>query len=135
VRALPASLAGIGGAVLLTATLLVAPASAQPTTVAGLLAYYYDLSAEAELVNEELLTVQEKLTTQQEASAAATKTANDAKAKADTLRNKADTAQDLDRVADVLSTRGDLDGLSALANSTSPDDLLGKLEPRRAPDQ
>jgi hypothetical protein len=68
VRALPASLAGIGGAVLLTATLLVAPASAQPTTVAGLLAYYYDLSAEAELVNEELLTVQEKLTTQQEAS-------------------------------------------------------------------
>lgn len=127
-RALPASLAGIGGAVLLTATLLVAPASAQPTTVAGLLAHYYDLSAEAELVNEELLTVQEQLATQQQAAAAATQTANDAKANADKLRDKADTAQDVDRVADVLSSRSDLDGLSALATSTSPDDLVGKLE-------
>jgi cell wall-associated NlpC family hydrolase len=121
-------LAGIGGAVLLTATLLVAPASAQPTTVAGLLAYYYDLSAEAELVNEELLTVQEQLATQQQASATATKAADDAKANADTLREKASAAQDLDRVADVLSTQGDLDGLSAIVNSTSPDDLVGKLE-------
>jgi cell wall-associated NlpC family hydrolase len=128
VRALPASLAGIGGAVLLTATLLVAPASAQPTTVAGLLAYYYDLSAQAELVNEELLTVQEQLTAQQQAAAAATKAANDAKASADKLRDKADTAQDVDRVADVLSSRSDLDALSALATSTSPDDLVGKLE-------
>lgn len=127
-RALPASLAGIGGAILLTATLLVAPASAQPTTVAGLLAYYYDLSAEAELVNEELLTVQEQLATQQQASAAATKAADDAKANADALRQKADNAQDLDRVADVLSSQGDLDGLSAIVNSTSPDDLVGKLE-------
>ena len=127
-RALPASLAGIGGAVLLTATLLVAPASAQPTTVAGLLAYYYDLSAEAELVNEELLTVQEQLATQQQASAAATKTADEAKADADALRTKATTAQDVDRVADVLSSRNDLDALSAFATSTSPDDLIGKLE-------
>lgn len=127
-RALPASLAGIGGAVLLTATLLVAPASAQPTTVAGLLAYYYDLSAEAELVNEELLVVQEQLTQQQAASAAATKTADEAKATADTLRDKATVAQDDDRVADALSTRSNLDTLSALASSTSPDDLVGKLE-------
>lgn len=127
-RALPASLAGFGGAVLLTATLLVVPASAQPTTVAGLLAYYYDLSAEAELVNEELLTVQEQLATQQEASAAAKKTADEAKANADALRDKANTAQDLDRVADVLSSRRDLDTLSAIATSKSPDDLVGKLE-------
>jgi peptidoglycan DL-endopeptidase CwlO len=127
VRALPASLAGIGGAVLLTATLLVAPASAQPTTVAGLLAYYYDLSAEAELVNEELLIVQEQLATQQQASAAATKEAEEAKAKADVLRGTVGDAQDLDRVADVLSSRSDLDALSALATSTSPDDLVGKL--------
>lgn len=127
-RALPASLAGIGGAVLLTATLLVAPASAQPTTVAGLLAHYYDLSAEAELVNEELLIVQEKLTTQQQASAAATKAADEAKATADKLRGVAGDAQELDRVADVLSSSGDLDALSAFATSTSPDDLLGKLE-------
>jgi peptidoglycan DL-endopeptidase CwlO len=128
VRALPASLAGLGGAVLLTATLLVAPASAQPTTVAGLLAHYYDLSAEAELVNEELLVVQEQLTTQQEASASATKAADEAKANADKLRGRASAAQDLDKVADALSSRSDLDALSALANSTSPEDLVGKLE-------
>lgn len=127
-RALPASLAGIGGAVLLTATLLVAPASAQPTTVAGLLAHYYDLSAQAELVNEELLVVQEQLATQQQASAAATKAADEAKADADTLRDKANTAQDMDQMANVLASRRDLDGLSALATSTSPDDLVGKLE-------
>lgn len=128
VRALPASLAGIGGAILLSATLLVAPASAQPTTVAGLLAYYYDLSAEAELVNEELLIVQEQLVTQQQASAAASKAADDAKATADQLRGAVPGAQELDKVADVLSSSGDLGGLSALATSTSPDDLLGKLE-------
>jgi cell wall-associated NlpC family hydrolase len=121
-------MAGIGGAVLLTATLLVAPASAQPTTVAGLLAHYYDLSAQAELVNEELLVVQEQLATHQQASAAAAKAADEAKANADTLRGRAHTAQDLDQVADALSTRGDLDALSALAASNSPDDLLGKLE-------
>jgi len=128
VRALPASLAGIGGAVLLTATLLVAPASAQPTTVAGLLAHYYDLSQEAELVNEELLVVQEELATQQQAAAAATRTANEAKAAADDLRDKAHAAQDLDKVADALSSRRDLDALSAFATSKSPDDLIGKLE-------
>ena len=127
-RALPASLAGIGAAVLLTTTLLVAPASAQPTTVAGLLAHYYDLSAEAELVNEELLVVQEELAAHKKASAAAVKAADNAKAAADALRDKATAAQDLDRVADALSARRDLDGLTALATSTSPDDLVGKLE-------
>jgi cell wall-associated NlpC family hydrolase len=128
VRALPASLAGMGAAVLLTATLLVAPASAQPTTVAGLLAHYYDLSAEAELVNEELLVVQEEVAAHQQASAAAKKAADEAKATADALRDTATAAQDLDRVADALSSRRDLDGLTALATSTSPDDLVGKLE-------
>ncbi len=128
VRALPASLAGIGGAVLLTATLLVAPASAQPTTVAGLLAHYYDLSQEAELVNEELLVVQEELAAQQQAAEEATKSANEAKEAADALRDKANAAQDLDKVADALSSRRDLDALSAFATSTSPDDLIGKLE-------
>lgn len=126
-RALPASLAGIGGAVLLTATLVVSPAAAQPTTVAGLLAHYYDLSQEAELVNEELLAVQEELTAQQQSAAAATKSANEAKAAADALRDQANAAQDLDKVADALSSRRDLDALSAFATSTSPDDLMGKL--------
>ncbi|MFC4857624.1 C40 family peptidase [Actinophytocola glycyrrhizae] len=127
-RALPPSLAGIGAAVLLTATLLTAPASAQPTTVAGLLAHYYDLSAEAELVNEELLVVQEELAAHRQASATAVEAADEAKAAADALRDKVTVAQDLDRVADVLSSRRDLDGLTALATSTSPDDLVGKLE-------
>lgn len=127
-RALPASLAAIGGAVLLTATLLVSPAAAQPTTVAGLLAHYYDLSQEAERVNEELLVVQEELTKQQEAAKVATKAATDAKAAADKLRDKVGAAQDLDRVADALSSRRGADALSAFATSTSPDDLVGKLE-------
>ncbi|MFI7673743.1 C40 family peptidase [Actinophytocola sp. NPDC049390] len=127
-RALPASLAGIGAAVLLTTTLVVAPASAQPTTVAGLLAHYYDLSAEAELVNEELLVVQEELAAHKKASAAAADTAAEAKAAADALRDKATAAQDLDRVADALSARRNLDGLTAFVTSTSPDDLVGKLE-------
>ena len=127
-RALPASLAGIGGAVLLTATLLVSPAGAQPTTVAGLLAHYYDHSQAAELVNEELLVVQEELAGQQQTSAAATKAADEARAAAEDARNRANAAQDLDRVADALSSRQDLDALSAFATSTSPDDLVGKLE-------
>src|SRR5688500_3693626 len=100
------------------------PASAQPTTVAGLLAYYYDLSIEAERVNEELLIVQEELDAQQQAADAATKTANDARAAADRARDEANAAQDLDKVAAALSSRMALDGLSALATSTSPDDLL-----------
>lgn len=128
-RRLPASLAGVGAAILLSTTLVMAPsAAAQPTTVAGLLAHYYDLSIEAERVNEELLVVQEELTAQQQASAAAVRTANEAKAAADRARGKASTAQDLDKVADALSSRKDLDALSAFASSTSPDDLLGKLE-------
>src|SRR3954454_18807618 len=47
------------------APLLPAPAAgaaAQPTTVAGLLAHYRDLSQEAERVNEDLLSMQENLT-------------------------------------------------------------------------
>ncbi len=72
VRGLTAS---IGGVAVLAATLLVAPgpATAQPTTVAGLLAHYYDLSQEAERVNEDLLVLQEQVAAQQRASTAATK--------------------------------------------------------------
>ncbi|MPZ82742.1 MAG: glycoside hydrolase [Actinophytocola sp.] len=127
--------ASLGGVVVLAATLLVAtllvapmPAVAQPTTVAGLLAHYQDLSREAERVNEELLIVQESLTKQQEASAEATWAAEDAKAVADAARGKVNATQDLDKVAEALSSRRDLDALSAFATSTSPGDLLGKLE-------
>jgi cell wall-associated NlpC family hydrolase len=129
VRGLSTSLAGVGVAILLATTLAMpSSASAQPTTVAGLLAYYYDLSIEAERVNEELLIVQEELDVQQQAADAATKTANDARAYADRARSEASAAQDVDKVAEALSSRRDLDALSALVTSTSPDDLLGKLE-------
>jgi cell wall-associated NlpC family hydrolase len=127
VRGLTAS---IGGVVVLAATLLVAPATAaaQPTTVAGLLAHYHDLSREAERVNEELLIVAEEVAAQQRVSKAATKAAADATAVADAARGKVGAVQDLDRVADALASRSGRDALAALAASTSPDDLLGRLE-------
>ncbi len=123
-------IASIGGVAVLTATLLVAPgpAAAQPTTVAGLLAYYHDLSQEAERVNEELLILQEQVSAQERASAAATKAAKEAEAVADTARAKINSAQDLDEVAEVLAARRARDALSAFATSSSPDDLLVRLE-------
>ena len=122
--------ASFGGAVLLVATALVAPAPAagQPTTVAGLLTHYQDLSKEAERVNEELLIVQETLATQQRASDAAKAAADEAKAAAEDARRRANAVPDLDRVAEVLAERRSMDALSALAASTSPDDLLVRLE-------
>jgi cell wall-associated NlpC family hydrolase len=127
VRGLTASL---GGVVVFAATLLVAPgqATAQPTTVAGLLAHYHDLSQEAERVNEELLIAQEQVARHQRAADAATKAADDARAVADAARGTVNAAQDLDQVGDALAARSGLDALSALASSTSPDDLLGRLE-------
>ncbi len=126
-RGVTASLAGV---VVLAATLLVAPvpAAAQPTTVAGLLAHYYDLSREAERVNEDLLIAQERVDREQRAATAATRAADDARAAAGLARGRVDSAQDLDKVAEALASRRDLDALSALAASTSPDDLLGRLE-------
>ena len=122
--------ASLGGVAVLAATLLVAPspAGAQPTTVAGLLAHYYDLSQEAERVNEELLIVQEEVAAQQRVSTAATATAEDATAAADAARGRVNAAQDLDKVAEALSSRHFQDALSAFAASTSPEDLLGRLE-------
>jgi cell wall-associated NlpC family hydrolase len=126
VRGLTASLAGV---VVLSATLLVAPvpAIAQPTTVAGLLAHYHDLSQEAERVNEELLIVQEQVAAQQRASDAATRVATDAEATADAARGAVNAAQDLDEVAAALAARSRLDALSALTSSASPGELLDRL--------
>jgi len=113
----------------MVATLLVAPAPAagQPTTVAGLLAHYHDLSKEAERVNEELLIVQESLAGQRKAADRARAVADDAKAAADRARRRADAVPDLDQLADVLAKRRGIAALSAFADSTSPDDLLGRL--------
>lgn len=122
--------ASLGGVVVLVATLLVAPdaAAAQPTTVAGLLAHYHDLSREAERINEELLVVQERVAAQKRVSDAATAVANDARAVADAARGKVNAAQDLDEVAAALASRRGRAALSAFASSTSPDELLGRLE-------
>lgn len=122
--------ASFGGVVVLAATLLVAPspAAGQPTTVAGLLTHYYDLSKEAERVNEELLIVQESLDAQQQASADAKTAADDAKAVADDARRRANAVPNLDQMADVLATRRGLDALSAFATSSSPNDLMTRLE-------
>ncbi len=122
--------ASLGGVVVLTATLLVAPvpAAAQPTTVAGLLAHYYDLSREAERVNEELLILQERVGAQRKVSAAATSVANDASALADSARGKVNSAQDLDQVAAALAAQRGHDALSAFAASTGPEDLLSRFD-------
>lgn len=126
VRGLTVSL---GGVVVLAATLLVVPvpAAAQPTTVAGLLAHYHDLSQEAERVNEELLIAQEQVAGHEQAADDATKAADDAQAIADVAQGAVNAAQDLDQVGDALAARRGPDTLSALASSTSPDDLLGRL--------
>ena len=122
-------LASLAGVVALTATLL-APVSvsAQPTTVAGLLAHYYDLSKAAEVVNEELLLVQEQLKAQQTASAAAVAEAEEAQEVANAARSRVYAAQNLDQVAAALSSRRDLNALAAFTSSNSPEELLGKLE-------
>ncbi|MCT2583378.1 C40 family peptidase [Actinophytocola gossypii] len=129
-RGLRVSFGGaVGGVAVMVATLLVAPAPAagQPTSVAGLLAHYHDLSKEAERVNEELLLVQESLAGQRKASAKARTAADDARTAADRARHRASTVPDLDQYADALARRRGLTALSALADSTSPDDLLGRL--------
>jgi len=124
--------ASFGCVAVLVATLLVAPASAsaasQPTTVAGLLTHYYDLSKEAERVNEELLIVQESVDAQRRASATAKEAADDANDLAAQARRKANSVQDLDQVADVLAARRGRDALSAFAASSSPGDLMVRLE-------
>lgn len=124
------AVASLGGVLVLLATLLPAPASAaeQPTTVAGLLSHYHDLSREAERVNEELLALQEQLTTQQRLAEQASTKAAGARAVADAASGRIGSARDADRVADALAARHDLSALTAFTTSTSPDDLLGKLE-------
>jgi peptidoglycan DL-endopeptidase CwlO len=125
------AVASLGGIVVLLATLVPGAASAaadQPTTVAGLLSYYYDLSREAERVNEELLALQEQLATQQRLAEEASTRAAEARAIADAANGRIGSARDADRVADALANRHDLSALSAFTTSTSPDDLLGKLE-------
>jgi peptidoglycan DL-endopeptidase CwlO len=114
--------------VALVAVLLPPPAAAQPTTAAGLLGHYYDLSKEAEKVNEELLRIQEDLARKRAESAAATTRAAEAKAVAETAHTRARTArEDMDRVSALLSTRPGRRGLSALVAGTNRDDVLSQI--------
>jgi peptidoglycan DL-endopeptidase CwlO len=99
-----------------------------PTTVAGLLSYFYDLSAEAEKVNEELLLVQEELNAARQTSITAGERAAKASKAAETARNRARTArEDANRVTALLSA-ADVGGFSALMNSSSEQDLLARME-------
>jgi peptidoglycan DL-endopeptidase CwlO len=124
-RAVPVAVVALVG-------LLVAPfpAVAQPpTTAAGLVGHYQDLSREAEKVSEQLLLVQEDVTAKRLAATQAGERAAGASAAAEAARAKARTArEDMDRVAALLSSRRAVPGLSALAASASRDDVLVKLE-------
>jgi cell wall-associated NlpC family hydrolase len=100
-----------------------------PTTVAGLLGRYYDLSAEAEKANEDLLRVQEDLAKKQAVSADAARKADEAKATADSARNRASTArEDMGKITALLAGRQSQRGISALVDSANPDDVLTHVE-------
>jgi cell wall-associated NlpC family hydrolase len=121
----------------LAATLLAPGAPAQPpTTVAGLLAHYYDLSHEAEKVNEELLRIQEDVAKKRDASNTAAQRANTAKTAAETARDKARTArEDMDRITALLATRQSKSGLSSLVSGTNRDAVLNSVEKASLADQ
>jgi cell wall-associated NlpC family hydrolase len=117
---------------LIAGLLSAAPSAAQadpPTTVAGLLGRYYDLSNQAERVNEELLRVQEELEGKRQGSTQATVRADAARKEADDARERAHKAQnDKSRVDTLLSARGDLNALSAFLTSGSQDDVVTKMQ-------
>ena len=114
----------------LLGTVVVDHAAAQPpTTVAGLLAHYYDLSHEAEKVNEELLRIQEDVAKKKETSTAASAKASAAKTAAETARSKAKTArEDMDRITALLAGRQSHRGLSALVSGVNRDEVLSSVE-------
>jgi cell wall-associated NlpC family hydrolase len=122
--------APVAVAALITSVLAPGPALAQPpTTVAGLLGRYYDLSAEAEKVNEQLLRVQEQLGQKRTAASAATAAADAAKTQAESLRTRATAARaDMERVTALLSGQQGVPGLSALMSGGNRDDVVTQVE-------
>jgi cell wall-associated NlpC family hydrolase len=101
----------------------------QPTTAAGLLAHYQDLSREAAKVGEQLLLVHEDVAAKRRAAAEASGRATAAKAAAEKARGTAQAArEDMDRLAVLLSGHRTRGGLSALTTSASRDEVLAKLE-------
>ena len=84
-----------------------------PTTVAGLLAHYQDLSREAEKVSEQLLAMQEDVAAKRQAATGASERAA-ASTVADAARAKTKTArEDMDRATALLARRRAPGGLSA----------------------
>ncbi|MEV4318993.1 NlpC/P60 family protein [Actinocrispum sp. NPDC049592] len=103
--------------------------SEPPTTVAGLLGHYYDLSNQAERVNEDLLRFQEDLEHKKADSAAATQRADAARAAADAARGRVTQARDdKARVDTLLVGGGDLNAMSAFLTSNSKDDVVTKMQ-------
>ncbi|TCO44247.1 NlpC/P60 family protein [Actinocrispum wychmicini] len=100
-----------------------------PTTVAGLLGRYYDLSNQAERVNEELLLVQENLQGKRTDSQAAAVRAQAARTAADVARGRASQAQDdQSRLDALIQSSGDLNAMSAFLNSSSQADVIAKMQ-------
>lgn len=115
---------------LMTATAPAATAQEdQPTTVAGLMGRYRDLSNEAERVNEQLLQVQEELEATRTSSKDATQRADSARKAADDARDRATQAQaDKSRVDTLLSANSDLNAMSAFLTSSSQSDVVAKMQ-------
>ncbi|WP_168211276.1 C40 family peptidase [Actinosynnema sp. ALI-1.44] len=100
----------------------------QPTTVAGLLGYYKDLSNKAERVNEDLLRIQGELEAKRQESKDAGGRADSARKQADDFRAKVNQAhQDKSRVDSLLSPSGDLNAMNAFLTGSSRDDVVSRM--------
>jgi peptidoglycan DL-endopeptidase CwlO len=109
-----------------------APAVAEdepPTTVAGLMGRYKDLSNHAERVNEELLRVQEELEAKRVSSKDATQRVEAARKLAAEARGRVDQAHtDKSKIDTLLSASGDLNAMSAFLTSDSQHDVVAKMQ-------
>jgi cell wall-associated NlpC family hydrolase len=101
----------------------------QPTTVAGLMGRYRDLSNQAERVNEDLLRIQEELEVKRQESKQAVERATAARRLADESRGRVNQAQqDKSKVDALLSSGGDLNALNAFLTSSSQADVVTKMQ-------
>lgn len=122
------SVAVLGVAILVADLLAPAPAQAQPpTTAAGLLAHYHDLSRAAELVNEELLEVQQRLAPLRRKSATAKAEQATARAAADRARGHAETVQAVDRLIARAGAAGQEDPMTLLVSGVGADELFQRM--------
>lgn len=100
----------------------------QPTTVAGLMGYYKDLSNRAERVNEDLLRIQEELDAKRQESKDAGTRADAARKQADDFRARIGQAQqDKSKVDSLLSGTGDLSAMNAFLTGSSRDDVVSRM--------